>query len=180
MKVLVNILCSNDCEKEPLQSMVEACRSDLHEVHINICDYSLEKNLKNKMSCKVVDLPFEEIKDHEKKLSELCGQERYDVVIDIDCSIELEPDFLKDLELSWLDDENVGCIYSDFYSKSKNGHKIYIHQKSMPVVNNSLPLIAFSVDHYLRNIHSENVKGLIISNTISKHIPKALCSIQNA
>jgi hypothetical protein len=126
-------------------------------------------------------MDFEDLSGHDHRVVELIGKEPYDSVIDIDSSIELEDDFLDGLELDTiLEDENYGCIYSDFYSKTKSGYKIHIHQKSFPLVNNSIPLVAFSVKSYQKYVSSKNIKGDILGGMVSKHIPKALCCISNA
>ena len=85
--------------------------------------------------------------------------------------------FLDELELESLEDQNISAVYSDFFSKTKTGRTVHIHQKSFPLVNNSLPLVAFSMHHYLTHEGKENIKGLILSNAISKHIPKPLCTV---
>ena len=184
MKILVNVLCKSVSDPKSLDKIIKGCASDNHEVNINICDYTLAKNIKNEISDPfketVIELDFEEFDNHDKVLPTWISDGSYNVVLDIDSSIELEPNFLDNLELSTFDDENYGCIYSDFYSKTKGGHKIYVHQKSFPLVNTSVPLIVFSANSYLKSASEENIKSHIISSMVSKHIPKALCSIANA
>jgi hypothetical protein len=184
MKVLVNVLCKNKMDPQSLDEISKKCISDSHKVDINICDYTLAKNIKNEIpdsfKGKVTELDFEEFDNHEKALPAWISDGSYNAVLDIDHSIEPEPNFLDDLELSVFDDENYGCIYSDFYSKTKSGHKIYVHQKSFPLVNSSVPLIVFSASSFMKSESKENIKGHIISSMVSKHIPKALCSIENA
>jgi hypothetical protein len=93
-------------------------------------------------------------------------------------SISLEKDFIDDLDLECFEDENYGCVYPDFYVQSESGPKIIMYQKSIPLVNNSVPLIAFSTRRYIENLGEENIAGLLMNTKISKHIPKALCTIE--
>jgi len=188
--ILINIICREAVLEERLISLIDKCYNENYNVCVNLCDYTLEKNVKdiniinvdreNQFAVNVKELDFEDVSNHNSKLAELMDDKSYDIVLDIESSIELEDNFIDELELNFLEDDNYGCVYCDFYSKTKSGHKIHIHQKSLPLVNNSLPLIAFSVKNYLKHIGSQNVKGDILANMISRHIPKALCCITNA
>ena len=188
--ILINIICREAVLEERLISLIDKCYNENYNVCVNLCDYTLEKNVKdiniinvdreNQFAVNVKELDFEDVSNHNSKLAELMDDKSYDIVLDIESSIELEDNFIDELELNFLEDDNYGCVYCDFYSKTKSGHKIHIHQKSLPLVNNSLPLIAFSVKNYLKHIGSQNVKGDILANMISRHVPKALCCITNA
>lgn len=187
MKVLVNVVCKT-YEKDSLLDVVEKCRSQNHDVTVNICDYTLEKNIANEIGeissdgfqQRILNLDFEDASNHDKKTIELAKSEKFDVVIDLDANLQMEKNFLDDMELETFKDNNYGCLYTDFFSKTKNDYKVYVHQKSFPLVSNSLPLIAFSFEAYSKNINNDNPKGFIISSMVSKHIKKALCSIKNA
>lgn len=188
MNVLINIVCRNEEDSGCLKSMVECCRSKKHNVMINICDYSLVKKANEEVedissddfNLKVLELDYEDTSDHDKNLPTFMNGESYDVVIDLERSLELEPEFLDSLGLEAFDDDSYASVYSDFYSKTKNNHKIYVHQKSFPLTSTSLPILAFSVKHYLDNINKDNVKGVMLSSLLSRHTTSALCSILNA
>lgn len=187
MKVLVNIVFKQ-YDKDAIFTMSERCRSNNHDVTVNLCDYSLDKQAEKEISeidsdgfnQRILNLNFEDISEHDKNLTQIAKQE-YDVVIDLQPSVEVEKNFLDEMELETFQDKNYGCLYTDFFSKTKNNYKIYVHQKSFPISNNSLPLVAFAFNAYKDKINNgdQNPKGSILSSMVSKHIKKALCSIGN-
>jgi len=188
MKVLVNIICRHEVSKEVLDRMIESCKSLNHEVVVHVCDYSLSKKIKDSFVesdsdvtvVKVTEMNYEDMRDHERNIKECNIAEDCDVIIDVESSLGLEPEFIDVLGLEHLEDKNYCSVYSDFYSQTKNGHKVYVHQKSFPLSSTSLPLLAFSSEDYLSNVTEENVKGFLLSSKLSKHTPLALCSVINA
>lgn len=188
MKVLVNIICRNSVNKDELINMLECCKSKEHEVTVNLCDYSLSKQVKNEvgedfsngLTQIITEFNYEDVRDHERNIKNSEIGEGRDVVIDVESSLLLEPGFIDLLGIDHLNDVNYCCVYSDFYSQTKNGYKVYVHQKSFPLMSTSLPLLAFSLKDYLASTDQENVKGFLLSSKLSKHIPAALCSVINA
>lgn len=183
--ILINIIIIDDYSEEKLLNIINKCISSNYKIDINICDYRLKKDdinepIKDRSNVSVKSLSYEDRGSHDNRLFELLGSESYVALIDLEQSIDPEENFIDQLELETLDDKNFGCIYSDYYSKTKSGHKLHIHQKSFPLVSPSLPLIAFSMENYIKNINEEKVKAVILNTAISKHIPKALCSVSNA
>lgn len=190
-RVLINIICKDMVNESKLAKLLDSCYSENHHVTVNICDYCLTKHVdslniitasSDNFKVYVKELNFEDLGSHDSNVFSIAESDhaQFDVILDIDALIELEPNFLDELNLNIFDDVNYGAVYSDFYSKTKSGHKVCILQKSMPLVNNSLPLVAFSAKAYSRHISNENVKGHILSSMISNHVPKSLCCVANA
>ena len=188
--ILINIICRKKAKEEHVADVIDKCYSENYNIFINICDYTLHHNIKdmniinvdedNKFNVTYHQLDMEDAPDHSSNLIEFMGDKQYDIVLDLESTLELENNFLNELELECLEDDNYGSTYCDFYSKTKTGHKIHIHQKSFPLINNSLPVVAFSVKNYIKYAGSENAKGEVLSNMIARHVPKALCSVINA
>ena len=186
--ILVNIVYRQEDYKDNILDIISKCRSENYDVYINICDYTLKKDANSldlsaiesdSNNVNVLELDYEDLSDHDRKIFQLVDSKEFLAVIDLDASVQSEDNFIDDLEVNVLEDNNYGCVYSDFYSKTKSGKKIYIYQKSFPFVSNAVPLVAFSVENYVKNINEENIKGMILSNLISRHIPKALCCMSN-
>jgi hypothetical protein len=181
---MINIVIRKDSDNKGLIDTIKKCTSDKYNVVINICDYSLQKNinvdeLKSFANVSYHELDYEDAGSHESKIIELSSKMSYLAFIDIDLTLELEENFINDLEIETLEDSNIGVVYSDFYSRTSTNRSVYVHQKSFPVVSNTLPIIAFSMQNYVKNQGNENIKGFMLSGLISKHVPKALCSILN-
>lgn len=175
--IMVNIIVKKSANRDAIANIINNCKSSNFNVKINIFDYSLQKQ--GGLDFEGVDLfepSFEEISEHEKKVLALENIEEYLAIVDLDSGIMPEEDFLDELSLESFEDENVGSIYSDFYIMNDDERKTYVYQKSFPIVENVLPLVAFSTAWIQKSIEQENCKGIILSQTISKHIPKALCT----
>lgn len=188
MKVLVNIICRNGADKDGLTDMIECCKGSIHDVTVNVYDYCLAKTIKEDLGESssdgfkqlVTEVNYEDVKEHERNVKALVKASDYTAVLDIESALVLEPCFLDMLGLEFLEDENYCAVYSDFYSQTRNGYKVYVHQKSFPLANTSIPLLAFSLQDYIEHADKENVKGFILSSKLSKHTPMALCSVINA
>jgi hypothetical protein len=128
----------------------------------------------------IKEMPYEDKPQQERQIVNLVGSKEYMAFINLDYSVEPQENFLENLEIETLNDEHIGCVYSDYYNKTQKGHEVYIYQKSYPLSANSLPLIAFSVKNFIKNISQNRIREFILGKYISKHIPKALCSVSNA
>lgn len=180
--IMINILVRKETDKDELLELIKKCTSEKYNISVNICDYCLKKsaiNLESLSNASYYEFDYEDMNLHENKIIELAGDVEYLAFIDIDSSMQLEENFINDLEIEALEDESIGSVYSDFYSRTKTDRRVHVHQKSFPLVTKTLPLIAFSMRHYVKNQGNESAKGLMLSSMISKHIPKALCSILN-
>ena len=181
--ILLNVIYRQEQTKKNILEIINKCHSQNYNVDITIWDYSLEKDAfdlaEAKSSVNYMQLDYEDLAAYDKKIVQLTDIEKYIAVIDLDSLVIPEDGFIDKLNIDILEDHNYGAVYSDFYSKLKAGEKVYIYQKSIPLVSNAIPLVAFSVENYIKNVNEENVKSAMLSSLISKHIPEALCCVLN-
>jgi len=120
---------------------------------------------------KVIEFSFDEYDLHQEQIKKE-AQSRPDIkalcVID-DEKIELCDTFFDHIKADLFDDENVSCVYSDYYGVV-DGYDFPIFLNSMPL-NTAFPFIVFSSSKYIEEEKSE--KELLL-NFISIHIPEHL------
>lgn len=184
--ILLNIIIRKNSSREHLEKLIKSCVSEKYNVYISISDYTLNHevmgyNLHSQDNIFLHEFDYEDISNRDKHIIQIIGglstKANFLCFMNIDFLLSLEENFIDQMSLTCLEDQLYGCVYSDYYAKSKSGTKTVIYQKSMPLMSATLPLIAFSADNYFKNVGQENIEMSIIQNLISKHVPRALCAI---
>tara|TARA_R100000008_G_C3572511_1_gene163116 strand:- start:770 stop:1345 length:576 start_codon:yes stop_codon:yes gene_type:complete len=184
--ILLNIIIRKNSSREHLEKLIKSCVSEKYNVYISISDYTLNHevmgyNLHSQDNIFLHEFDYEDISNRDKHIIQIIGglstKTNFLCFMNIDFLLSLEENFIDQMSLTCLEDQLYGCVYSDYYAKSKSGTKTVIYQKSMPLMSATLPLIAFSADNYFKNVGQENIEMSIIQNLISKHVPRALCAI---
>jgi hypothetical protein len=86
--------------------------------------------------------------------------------------------FIDRMNIDIFDNQSFGAVYSDFYVTNDKKQLIYAAQKSMPVKVGLLPIVVFSKNFYISNMDKGNeVESFILSSSLCKHIPQALCTL---
>lgn len=186
--ISINFVTKEDGIEKKIESLMEVCKSKNYIVMINILDYRLKKtenpaeNIKWSVGSPIVNyfpLPFENFDAHNSDFVEIFESmpSESDIFIKIVDEVTPLDGFIDELELDVLDDENYAACYSDFYVESNN-EKVLFFQKGFPILSSALPLVAFATNKFLQNSDMPNGDGITLSENLSHHVPKPLCSVE--
>jgi len=179
--ILINYSLSKDINKNRLQTLLNGCQSDKYKVFLNIYDFSISKNVKEKLDqvnipknikISVENSDYENLENYIEIVSKTILQYSDSVsYCRLNETISLEPKSIDEIDFSVFDDGNYGFLYFDYDINSIRCFiKSYGH-------NGSVPAIFFSAKKTLEKLSNGKPITSILSESIGLHIPERLCTI---
>lgn len=171
--LLINIIVKFELTPILLDSIK---RMDQEKIDVLIYDFRCGEDKKNKIETDydIVEFDFDQIDSLQELIKkETAKRQGTKAILNVDGeSVYFSDEFLDFVTSDLFDDENVGCVYSDYVGITEEC-KVPIYLHSMPV-GALIPLLVCDSEKYLKEDTKKKIENVLLSKYISIHIPKDL------
>ena len=180
--ISINYILLQDNDKNILQKMVNACKSEKHNVSLVLNDFSLDKQIENtvkeinpgNISLSVVKHDYEDSKNAmdiiTKNFAPYAGSGVVSIVYE---NLLFLPKIFDEIDFDILSEESNAFIYGDYHI---DDIRFFLRSHGSGIQLN-IPFVFWSVSKLVQNLSQEKPLDYVFNNYAGIHIPQSMCTI---
>lgn len=181
--IAINYIILKHINDESLLNIINGCTSNIHNIHLQLNDFSLEKkvseqikNINNdKIQIETFEYDYEDSSNATeivlKNFTSYCSHNILSIVYD---NLTFYPGVIDHIDFNQLiENEMNGFIYGDYDIGSI---KCYLRSHAAGLKLN-IPFAFWSIKQIIKHLSEESILEYVFSSYMGIHIPQSLCTV---
>jgi hypothetical protein len=180
--ISINYILLNSKDKDILQKMIDACRSDRHNVNLVFNDFSLDKKIEDNIkeidhydvNVSVINYDYEDSKNSMEIITKnFASYVDSDTVAIVYENLIFRSKILDEVDFEIITEGFNGFMYGDYHI---DDIRFFLRSHSSGIQLN-IPFVFWSVKKLIENMSKEKILEYIFNNFSGIHIAQSMCTI---
>ena len=181
--IAINYIILKHTDSKYLSGIINGCTSNIHKIHLQLNDFSLEKKTSeqikdmanDKLQIETFEYDYEDSNNATeivlKHFTSYCSHDILSIVYD---NLTFYPGLIDNIDFNQLmKNEMNGFIYGDY---DIGRIKCYLRSHAAGLKLN-IPFAFWSIEKILKHLSEENILEYMFSSYMGIHIPQSLCTV---